>query len=312
MSRAHLFRKNTTGAARSREQPLDRWSMVLPNPMSQVSAMSVDSSWPREAARPVVLALLPIIGVVFIAFLVIGLALPVLPLHVHQGLGLGAFVVGLVAGAQFATSLLSRFWAGHFADSRGAKRATVTGLLVAAVAGLLYLLSLGFVRQPGTSVTILLLGRAVLGGAESCIVTGCLHLGVGTRRATKHGPDHGLGRDGDVRRLRDRRSSWHRPLPGYGFAAIEVAAGLDLVIVEGVGASRTEVMPWIDCALWVQSDLEEAERRGIARDGGTEGGEGLLARVGRPGVRFPATATTLGTSHGHRERYSNAALRPEH
>ena len=28
------------------------------------------------------------IGVVFIAFLVIGLALPVLPLHVHQGLGL--------------------------------------------------------------------------------------------------------------------------------------------------------------------------------------------------------------------------------
>jgi hypothetical protein len=49
-----------------------------------------------------------------------------------------------------------------------------------------------------------------------------------------------------------------------------VAAGLDLVIVEGVGASRTEVMPWIDRALWVQSDLEEAERRGIARDGDTE------------------------------------------
>src|SRR5215468_2255171 len=98
--------------------------------MSQVSAMSVDSSRPREPAPSVALALLPIIGVVFIAFLVIGLALPVLQLHVHQGLGLGAFVVGLVAGAQFAASLLSRFWAGHFADSRGAKRATVTGLLV--------------------------------------------------------------------------------------------------------------------------------------------------------------------------------------
>jgi MFS family permease len=109
--------------------------MVLQKPYVPSVAMSVDSSWPREAARPVVLALLPIIGVVFIAFLVIGLALPVLPLHVHQGLGLGAFVVGLVARAQFATSLLSRFWAGHFADSRGPKRATVTGLLVAAVAG---------------------------------------------------------------------------------------------------------------------------------------------------------------------------------
>jgi quercetin dioxygenase-like cupin family protein len=28
--------------------------------------------------------------------------MPVLPLHVHQGLGLGTFVVGLVAGSQFA------------------------------------------------------------------------------------------------------------------------------------------------------------------------------------------------------------------
>jgi len=41
-------------------------------------------------------------------------------------------------------------------------------------------------------------------------------------------------------------------------------------VVEGVGASRTELVPWIDCALWVQSDLEEAERRGVARDDGSE------------------------------------------
>jgi MFS family permease len=151
---------------------------VLPNSMSQVSIMSVNSSRPHAAAPPVLAPLLPIIAVVFTAFLVIGLAMPVLPLHVHQGLGLGAFVVGLVAGAQFAASLLSRFWAGHFADSRGAKRATVTGLLVAAVAGLLYLLSLLFVGEPETSVTILLLGRAVLGGAESFIVTGAFSWGL--------------------------------------------------------------------------------------------------------------------------------------
>jgi MFS family permease len=100
--------------------------------------MSVNSSRSRTAAPPVLAALLPIIAAVFIAFLVIGLALPVLPLHVHQGLGLGTFVVGLVAGAQFGASLLSRFWAGAYADSRSAKRALVTGLLVAAVAGLLY------------------------------------------------------------------------------------------------------------------------------------------------------------------------------
>jgi hypothetical protein len=47
-------------------------------------------------------ALLPIMGVVFVAFLVIGIAMPVLPLHVHDGLGLGTLTVGLVAGSQFA------------------------------------------------------------------------------------------------------------------------------------------------------------------------------------------------------------------
>jgi len=141
--------------------------------------MSTSASLPFKAASPsVVPALVPIMAVVFIAFLVIGLALPVLPLHVHQGLGLGAFVVGLVAGSQFAAALVSRLWAGNYADQRGAKLAVVTGLLVAAVAGLLYWLSLRFVPEPGTSAAILILGRALLGGAESFIITGALSWGL--------------------------------------------------------------------------------------------------------------------------------------
>jgi hypothetical protein len=79
--------------------------------------------------------------------------------------------------------------------------------------------------------------------------------------------------EGILKPLRNSRAVSYRP-PGWDKrgrpGAIQVAAGLHLVIVEGVGASRTEVIPWIDRALWVQSDLEEAERRGIARDGGTE------------------------------------------
>jgi hypothetical protein len=49
-------------------------------------------------------ALLPIMAAVFVAYLVIGVAIPVLPLHVHQGLGLGTIIVGLVAGCQFEAS----------------------------------------------------------------------------------------------------------------------------------------------------------------------------------------------------------------
>src|SRR5882757_7370032 len=112
--------------------------------------------------RSNVTALLPIMGAVFVAFLVIGMAMPVLPLHVHEALGLSTFIVGLVAGSQFATSLISRPLAGRYADSRGAKHAVVAGLVAAAAAGVLYLLSLQFAGAPALSVTILLLGRALL------------------------------------------------------------------------------------------------------------------------------------------------------
>lgn len=130
-------------------------------------------------------ALLPIMGVVFIAFLIIGIAMPVLALHVHDGLGLGTFVVGLVAGSQFAASLVSRVWAGRHADLQGAKRAVICGLLASAAAGVLYVLSLHFLNHPQVSVAILLLGRAVLGAGESFIITGAQAWGlalVGPRR----------------------------------------------------------------------------------------------------------------------------------
>jgi MFS family permease len=123
-------------------------------------------------------ALLPVLGVVFVSFLIIGMAMPVLPLHVHDRLGLGMFVVGLVAGSQFAASLVSRLWAGRYADSRGAKRAVVVGLLAAVVAGGLYLLSLDLLASPRISVAVLLVGRAVLGAGESFIITGAQAWGL--------------------------------------------------------------------------------------------------------------------------------------
>jgi hypothetical protein len=61
------------------------------------------------------MALLPLMAVVLFVFLISGLAMPVVPLHVHQGLGLGTFVVGLVSGSQFAASLNSRVWSGRYA-----------------------------------------------------------------------------------------------------------------------------------------------------------------------------------------------------
>lgn len=51
--------------------------------------------------------------------------------------------------------------------------------------------------------------------------------------------------------------------------AIEVPVDCPLLIVEGCGAARKELMPWMDVVVWVQSDLEGARTRGLVRDGGT-------------------------------------------
>src|SRR4051794_36567836 len=143
---------------------------------------------PARAAPSVLAALLPIMAMVLIAFLVIGVAMPVLPLHVRDGLGFGPFMVGLVAGAQFAASLLARLWSGGTADRHGPKQAVIIGLWAATAAGLLYFLSLSVVGEPRISVAILLAGRAVLGGAESFIITGATTWGlarVGAQNAGK-------------------------------------------------------------------------------------------------------------------------------
>ncbi|HEV7873991.1 MAG TPA: MFS transporter, partial [Enterovirga sp.] len=151
--------------------------------------MSVHTRRIVDAGEPSVLAaLVPLMATVLVGFLVIGAAMPVLPLHVRDGLGFGPFMVGIVAGCQFAAALVARVWSGHSADARGPKWAVTVGLAAATGAGLLYLLSVFFVGTPPVSVGILLAGRAVLGGAESFIITGATTWGlarVGTQNAGK-------------------------------------------------------------------------------------------------------------------------------
>jgi MFS family permease len=149
--------------------------------------MSIASSV-LESPPSVVAALAPLMIAVLVGFLVIGAALPVLPLHVHDGLGFGPVMVGVVAGCQFAASLVARIWSGRAADTQGPKWAVIAGLAGASISGLLCLFSLCFLSAPRISIGVLLAGRAVLGGAESFIITGATTWGlarVGTHNAGK-------------------------------------------------------------------------------------------------------------------------------
>lgn len=48
--------------------------------------------------------------------------------------------------------------------------------------------------------------------------------------------------------------------------SIGLLAGASVLLLEGVGASRKALTPWLDATVWVQSDVVEARERGVARD----------------------------------------------
>jgi hypothetical protein len=52
--------------------------------------------------------------------------------------------------------------------------------------------------------------------------------------------------------------------------SIEIRAGAKLVVIEGVGAGRHELAPFVDAVIWVHCDEDVANQRS-------------LDRVGRPG-----------------------------
>jgi uridine kinase len=84
-----------------------------------------------------------------------------------------------------------------------------------------------------------------------------------------------LMRDGILAPLRNGGPVAYRP-PAWDErgreGAITVLAGCPLVIVEGVGIGRRELSDYVDALLWVQTDEDEARRRGLARDGADAAG----------------------------------------
>ncbi|WP_422346085.1 MFS transporter [Parasphingorhabdus sp.] len=121
----------------------------------------------------------PIMAIVVATFLTMGVALPVLPLHINHVLGLGPFVVGVAIGTQFVAALLTRFWVGRLSDIKGPRYAVLLGLGLAMASGTAYLISIQFLSRPHLAVLVLLGGRILMGAAESLIITACLVWSLG-------------------------------------------------------------------------------------------------------------------------------------
>ena len=101
--------------------------------------------------------------VTLLSLTAVGAVLPVIPSYVRGPLGLSDVAVGVAVGAFALTAVASRPLAGHVADLRGRRPVVVVGALLAATAGLLYLVPAGFAGLIGA--------RLVLGAGEAMVFT---------------------------------------------------------------------------------------------------------------------------------------------
>ncbi|PRW97962.1 MFS transporter [Pseudomonas fragi] len=134
-----------------------------------------------ETQRPMAITLqvVSIVLFTFIGYLNIGIPLAVLPGYVHNHLGYGTVIAGLVISVQYLATLLSRPYASRFIDTRGSKRAVMIGLAGCGLSGVFMLVSTWLTSMPAWSLASLLIGRLVLGSAESLVGSGSIGWGIG-------------------------------------------------------------------------------------------------------------------------------------
>jgi MFS family permease len=101
--------------------------------------------------------------VTLLSLTAVGAVLPVIPRFVRGPLDSGNLAVGIAIGAFAFTALAGRPIAGHLADLRGRRPVVVIGSLMAASAGVIYLIPAGLAGLLGA--------RLVLGAGEGMVFT---------------------------------------------------------------------------------------------------------------------------------------------
>jgi MFS family permease len=132
----------------------------------------------RSMRDPARARLMLLVAILFVSYLCIAISLPVVPVFVTQGLGLGNSWAGLGVGIAFLSTIASRGQGGAFADRRGAKPAVVLGLLFY-VAGALISVVAGLpALAAAPAYLVLLAGRLCLGVGESLAAVGIINWGI--------------------------------------------------------------------------------------------------------------------------------------
>ncbi len=129
---------------------------------------ATNSASPACRAEPVA-AVLPyrsLWAACFLGYASIGMTIQVMPSFTRDHLDANAVVAGLAVTIGSLATMLSRPFAGRFADVRGSRPIVIAGALLGVVGGLLHLFA--------TTLPVLILARLVLGAGEGALFTGCI------------------------------------------------------------------------------------------------------------------------------------------
>jgi MFS family permease len=151
-------------AALRREAAADAISAASPPPADDSAAPPSEIS---STLRIIATAILS-----FACYLTIGMQLAVVPSFVHLTLHYGAVVAGLAVSVQYVATLASRPFAGHTSDTKGAKRATASGLCSIIASSALFITAVYVSHNPAASLIALCVSRLILGFGESWVATG--------------------------------------------------------------------------------------------------------------------------------------------
>lgn len=126
-------------------------------------------------------------GTLFLSYLAIAMPLPAVPVYVVHQLGLNSAWAGLAVGIAFLSTILTRGYAGSFADRLGGKPCMLRGLLIYAAASLICLASAWEALPMPARYTVLILGRLLVGLGESLTLVGMISWGIGLMGPTRAG-----------------------------------------------------------------------------------------------------------------------------
>jgi MFS family permease len=123
----------------------------------------------------------------FLSYLAVAMALPVVPVYVTRELGMSNAAGGLAVGIAFLSTILTRNMAGALADRRGSRFAMLRGLMIYAAACLSCMASALPGLHGALAYGLLLGGRLLLGLGESLVIVATISWGIGLMGASRSG-----------------------------------------------------------------------------------------------------------------------------